>query len=188
MTNFHIQKKRDLEQDLFSDLFCRHYNLMMKEARRFFSAPEDVEDIVQEAIANLIEKSSKLLSLPPPKQTTYIVTTVRNLSISVLRKRKCIEFIPLSDLGDAPLPDTSLLLPETNLSQKEHAERFRNTWHTLPLEDQDLLGRKYILGQTDAEIAKDLNIKPGSIRMALTRTRRRAQKKYFQQWKDYKQY
>lgn len=187
MIDFHVWRKSDSEQERFSDLFEQHYLLMMKEAGKYFTAPEDVEDIVQEAILNLIEKKDKLLSLEPYHQAAYIATTVRNLSISVLRHRKCIEFIPLSELEDYQIPNDHMLDPEVIFTQKVYAEQFRKIWHTLPPEDQVLLGQKYILDETDEEIARDLQIKPSSVRMTLTRARRRAQAKYHQQWKEYRQ-
>lgn len=114
---------------------------MLKEAGKYFQSPEDIEDIVQETIVNLIEKKEKILSLDPHHQTAYIATSVRNLSISVLRHRKCIEFIPLSELDDYQVPNDSFLDPEVIFAQKAHAKQFRKIWHTLPLEDQVLLGQ-----------------------------------------------
>lgn len=187
MMNFHTWRKPDPEQKRFSDLIDQHYALMMKEAGKYFNLPEDVEDVVQETIVNLIEKKEKHLSLEPYHQTAYIITAIRNLSISVLRRRKNIEFIPLSELDDYQLPQDSFLNPEMMFAQKEYAKRFREIWHTLPLEDRVLLGRKYILDQSDAEIACDLNIKPNSVRMALTRSRRRVQAKYYKLWQEYRQ-
>lgn len=187
MIDFHAWRKPGPDQERFSELFDKHYALMLKEAGKYFQSPEDVEDIIQDAIVNLIEKKEKILSLEPQHQTAYIATTVRNLSISVLRHRKCIEFIPLSELDDYQLPNDSFLDPEVIFAQKAYAQQFRKIWHTLPLEDQVLLGQKYILDETDEEIARGLKIKPNSVRMVLTRARRRAQAKYYRQWKEYRQ-
>ena len=187
MVDFHKRKRPDPEQEYFSDLFARNYNILMKEAWGYFHSAEDVEDAVQETITKLMEKPEKLLSLDPRKQTAYMVATLRNLSLSILRHRECIKFVLFSDLGVVPLPGINFVDPGVLFDRKEEYEEFRQIWHTLSVEDRMLLERKYILEESDAEIARDLNIKPRSVSMALTRSRRRAQAKYQQQWQKSRQ-
>lgn len=50
----------------------------------------------------------------------------------------------------------------------------KTVWAHLTEEEQTLLEGKYIIGYTDAELAGQLQCKVSSIRMKLTRARRRA--------------
>mgnify|MGYP005925341653 CR=1 FL=1 len=60
------------------------------------------------------------------------------------------------------------------LEAKEHLQKIRDIWRNLPDSDQELLYRRYVLEQTDTELADIFHCKPGSIRVKLTRARRRA--------------
>ena len=62
------------------------------------------------------------------------------------------------------------------LLREQRNARLREIFVTLPVEDRLLLEEKYILLWTDAEIAKTLNIQPNSVRMRLTRAKRRIAK------------
>lgn len=55
----------------------------------------------------------------------------------------------------------------------EHKERLYEVWGQLPEEDLILLEGKYILRCTDSELAEQLHCKPDSVRMKLTRVRRK---------------
>ena len=52
-------------------------------------------------------------------------------------------------------------------------ELFRKELNQLDEATRTLLTRKYILEESDEAIAQDLNVKPGSIRMMLTRAKRK---------------
>ena len=57
---------------------------------------------------------------------------------------------------------------------KARISQLKEIWHELPEEDQLLLEGKYIWELSDKELAEDHGCKPDSIRMKLTRARRRA--------------
>ena len=71
-----------------------------------------------------------------------------------------------------------MVMPETSLGERiifeEQKDRLMQIWGSLPEEDQLLLEGKYILGYKDTELADMLGCKKDSIRMKLTRARRRA--------------
>lgn len=53
-------------------------------------------------------------------------------------------------------------------------EIFREIWPCVPAGARELLERKYILNESDAEIADAMGIGKNSVRMALTRARKTA--------------
>ena len=56
----------------------------------------------------------------------------------------------------------------------EKKKEFIKVWDTLPEDTRELLAGKYILRMSDAELAEEFCCSPDSIRMKLTRARRRA--------------
>ena len=58
----------------------------------------------------------------------------------------------------------------------EQAEQLWKIWPKLTEDERFLLEGKYILGYSDQQMAVSLKCSPGSIRMKLTRARRRAMK------------
>ena len=65
-------------------------------------------------------------------------------------------------------------LPEAALLRREELTRLRDVWPRLRQEDRFLLERKYLLNQTDQELAQYLGCRKSSVRMKLTRARRAA--------------
>lgn len=64
--------------------------------------------------------------------------------------------------------------PEVILLKSEEINSFAKIWDELDDKTKFLLSSRYILEKSYAEIASDLNVKPESARMALTRARRAA--------------
>ena len=62
--------------------FCR---LMFFTAPKYLSDPLQQEEVVQESLSKLIEKVDTLRTLQPAVLASYIVATVRNTAISLLR-------------------------------------------------------------------------------------------------------
>lgn len=164
-------------QKAVEDIYNRYKRLMFATAGKYAGNPADREDIVQTVLERLVN----IFSAPGKPERSisagYIVCTVRSVSVDLLRKqereagrRVYVEDDELADLArtDGTLDDL-LFFPGS-------AERLWAIWPRLPAEDRALLEGKYILGQTDRDLAGILNCKPDSVRMKLTRARRRALK------------
>ena len=159
------------------ELYHKYKRLMFASANRYTDNPADQEDIVQTALERLI----KLLSAPSQKSRCisagYIVTIVRSVSIELLRKQGreakhcvCLEPEQLEQIVETGEPMDRLVL------LSEEAEQLWRVWPLLPGEDRFLLEGKYLLGYSDRQLAASLGCNPDSIRMKLTRARRRAMK------------
>lgn len=99
--------------------------------------------------------------------TAYIVSTVRNAAINYLRQQALEgEHSDSLDEDIPSLEDLSLIVSQRNLLSE--------VWSQLSQEDRFLLEGRYIIGASDKELASTLNCKSDSIRMKLTRARRRA--------------
>ena len=154
------------------DLYQRYSRLMFAEALRRVSCRQDCEDIVQDAVESLCEKVETLRTLPPAALPSYIVYTVKNKSISFLRHQAVVSR-HTADLEDGEDFASSAPSPEELAELRERADSLYRIWPLLPEDDQELLYRKYVLGQNNEELAEALCCRKDSLRMRLTRARRR---------------
>lgn len=158
------------------EIYLEYKKLMYATARKFTSNVEDQKDIVQTAMERLI----KFFSVPRPEKRCisggYIVFTIRNVAIDFLRKqdREAEHCISIEDGQLKNIAADSSL--DEQLPSLNSADQLWSIWSQLPPEDRILLEGKHILGYTNEEIAMVLDCKASSVRMKLTRARRRAAK------------
>ena len=67
----------------FADLYCEMRPALLRFAFRFFSKPQEVEDVVQEAFIKVIEMNDRR-DIEHPR--SYMFQTVKNLSLKQLDK------------------------------------------------------------------------------------------------------
>lgn len=161
-------------RQFMTELYEDFGRLMYHTAKQLIDEPEGQEDVVQDALIKLIEKVETLRGLDRTQRASYIVHTVRNTAFKFLKRRdreqnKIIQ-PDFSGEEDDDRPLEELLLRE------ELKEAFRTVWQTLPEREKLLLEGKYLLGQSNQELAEAVGIQPNSVRMALTRAKRTALK------------
>lgn len=164
------------DKDFMLRLYQEFKPLMFATARKYVSNISDCEDIVQDCIVKLIEKIDTLREKDRCSLCSYIVFTVRNTAINFLKRQGIINahFSSL-DLQYDELESKEPSLDEL-MALAERRAKLSDVWDQLPEEDRTLLEGKYILGYADKELAAQLNCNPSSIRMKLTRARRKALK------------
>lgn len=144
---------------------------MHLEAGNYLSEKADVEDVVSDAVVKLVEKIDLLRQLDEAKRLPYAITTVRHMAYRHLRRKNLLQmtsFDTLEDVLTAPAEDA-----DDRILKEQRNARLRELLGALPTEDLLLLEEKYILLWSDAEIAETLGIQPNSLRMRLTRAKRR---------------
>ena len=164
-------------QQFFTDLYLLYRPLMIREGLKYTDDLSVVEDLIHDAFIKFIEKEALLRSFSRCTLRTYIVYTIRNMSISFLRqqtrdKGKLAQidedyFEAAGIFDNAPLPEEVVLMDERKAE-------FVKTWQTLPDDVRELLAGKYILQMDNKELAEEFGCSPDSIRMKLTRARRLA--------------
>ena len=158
-----------------TDLYRRYSRLMYATARRCVSSGQDCEDIVQDAVESLCKKLHTLMDLPAPALPVYITHTVKNQARNFIRHQAVVQKHIVEwnggclDSREAPLPP-----PETLAELREDASRLYAVWPRLPEQDRELLYRKYVLDQSNEELAEFFRCRKDSIRMRLTRAKRKA--------------
>lgn len=162
------------ERDFVIDMYEEFSALMFATARKYVSTQEAAEDIVQDGLVKLIRSTDTLQAMPRCALASYIVSTIRNTAIDAVRSRavedKRISPLSLDDLHLLPSREDSV--EEAAMLQDDLA-RIKSVWPALTEEQRFLLERKYLAGASDAELAEYLDCQPGSVRMKLTRARRR---------------
>ena len=151
--------------------YLEHERLMYATVRKRLDDPEAAKDIVQESVLRLIPKISFLRQQERCVNASYVVSTVRNTTINYLRRRSRAEGRCASLEEEPAVPQVSL---DELVLLMEQRERLARVWVRLTEEEQLLLEGKYILGYEDGELAGMLGCKKDSVRMKLTRARRRA--------------
>lgn len=166
------------DQEYFVQIYGEFEKLIYATAKKYISNPTDCEDVVQDSILALIRKVKIFRTMNRYSLTSYIICTIRNTSINYLIKQKRIQLhsIPLDD-GEAACQDKM----EEQLQILDYRNQLSAIWNKLPSENRFLLEGKYIIGYSDRELANQLSCKPSSIRMMLTRARRKAFKLLKQQ-------
>ena len=166
----------DLDGRTFmKSLYKRYSRLMYATVQRSIPNSQDCEDIVQDAVESLCKKVHTLMGLPAPALTVYIVYTVKNRARNFKRHQTVVEkhIVPMAnaslELLESPDPP-----PETKLELEERVNALYKAWSQLPEQDRELLYRKYVLRQDNEELAEFLRCKPDSVRMRLTRAKRKA--------------
>jgi len=166
------------DKKFIEELYEDFNRLMFKTARGYVSHLQDQEDIVQSAIEKLIRRTDRLRKISRCGLPSYVVYTVRSVSVDFLRVRNRLVARTVS--LDSDLPDWETAgwseLPDMDgyLISEERKGLLRKAIKELPEEDQLLLEGRYVWGLSDKELAEDVGCKPDSVRMKLTRARRKA--------------
>ena len=162
------------EEEFVLWLYQEYYRLMFFTAQKYVADHLVQEEIVQECLQKLIEKIDLLRHFKRPVLSGYIAATVRNTAINYLKVQKQ-ENERLIDIKDLT---TQEALKEISIDDKlilqEEMEVFKKIWPTLDEETKILLEGKYILGYDDNKLSQLLGCQTSSIRMKLTRSRRKA--------------
>lgn len=162
------------ERELFTQVFLDYHRLMFFEASKYVGEQHAKEDIVQNALLKAIEHSDDLKRIDPAKIPYWLVAITRNESISYLRHEAVIAKHSAGSLEDQPdaFPEKAAADDLAALIDRKSA--IGHIWSALSSAEQLLLSGRYVLGYTDAELSTVLGCRESSIRMMLTRARRRA--------------
>jgi len=159
------------DREFMERLYREYERLMFATARKYLSTPEDVEDAVNTSLLRMMKKIPDLRNFEYCVLTAYIVSAVRNTSINFLRDK--LRQQDRTAALDNSIPSGALPMDEL-MEMAERREQLSEVWGQLSEDDRMLLEGKYIAGCTDAELAERFRCKPGSVRMKLTRAKRRA--------------
>ena len=114
----------------FDTIFGYYYPKLVDFADLYLECRKSAEEVASDALLKFFVKRHHLLSIEKPQ--SYLYTTVKNLSISQIRKtKKDINFVRQSELLELQKfePETS---PENNLLEEEFSAVIMKIVDTMP--------------------------------------------------------
>ena len=165
-----------IEDESSRDFLLRFYvnsvTRMYLEAVKYVADKETAEDVVSDAVVKLVEKVDLLQEIDADKRLAYAITTVRHMAYRHLRQENRVKLTNFEALEEL-LPSADGEATDDKILKEQRKARLRELLAAIPTEDRLLLEEKYVLLWSDEEIAKTLDIQPNSVRMRLTRAKRR---------------
>jgi RNA polymerase sigma factor, sigma-70 family len=161
----------DDDRAFMTQLYEKYHRLMYKEILTIVKNHADTEDVLHNTIVSLIRKIDTLRKFNERRLANYIITACKNTARNLFRNRKeiLITFEELDEVAD----DSNI---ENFIVHVENLNMLAEVWPDLPERDKHLLEGKYILEKSDVEMSKELGISANSVRMYLSRARKRALK------------
>lgn len=173
---FILAIENDDDREFMAHVYHQYQRLVYQTAHQVTQDAWAAEDVMQETFLRLIDKIPLLRSQTRDRQVNYIITSATHNAYNYLRKRKNVVIFPFDETID-----TSASLAEDPIEEFLDRQSLRDDWDCLlrvwPKLDprsRYLLEGTYILEKSAEEIAEDLGIKTSSIRMSLTRAKRKA--------------
>lgn len=166
--------ENESDRDFMENIFFSYQRLIYHEIGSILNDPWSKDDIFQTVIVQLINNIDTLRPMPAKVLTSYIATSARNAALTYIRNISRRKEILADEFDNSNVDDDHDSDPEVILLKSEEINSFAKIWDELDDKTKFLLSSRYILEKSYAEIASDLNVKPESARMALTRARRAA--------------
>ncbi len=171
---------READMALVAEIYERHKGIMFKTALECIGDDADKGVVVHDAIVRLAEHADTLRKLNDPALAVYVAATVRSVALNRERRKRLDRRLIMDvDISEVDGVDRGPTYEEQFIEAEAHKDRLRYLREALSeLQDTDreLLVGKYMTGESDEELAQRFGISPESVRMKLTRARRRAKK------------
>ncbi len=162
--------ENDDDREFMSMIYYQYNRLMFSEANKIVQNDADAEDIVQDVIEKLIDKIDVLRVLAPRQLTCYVAESAKNRARNFMRSTvNCPLPIDALDQAGKFAEDVELAVLRS-VSVDELRIVLKNMKETT----SELLRMKYLLQLSNDEIAKELRVKPDSVRALLSRARKEA--------------
>lgn len=161
------------DREFMADLFLNYQWLMYRTIEQIVQDHWIAEDVAQSTLVKLIDKIDKLKSLDEPHRINYIITACKHAALNELRSRSRHPMFSIDENWDADSGVHAVRSMELNFIHEEDLRHMAQVWGDLDPRSQYVLEARYILEKSDAEIADALEVKPDSVRMLLTRARKK---------------
>ena len=155
-------------------LFFQYQKLMYSTIQKVTNDHWLIDDIFQTSFEHLIGKIDLLKDLDRNRLVNYLIVTCRNTAYNMCRSYSAHITEDLDEYATILPDETQPSHLDDYLIQEDRLSSLKSIWPKLDTRSQNLLDAKYILGKLDSDIAKELDIKEASVRMALSRARKKA--------------
>lgn len=165
----------DDDREFMSSLYVNYQRLMYSEISKIIKSDQDINDVLQTVLERLIGKIPLLRSRNRDQLANYIISSCKFTAYNYLRDNKKYR-LEESYYEYTSLPDETSGGHEIELHmiKDEELEALRRVLLQMDWRAQYLLKGYYFLEKSMEELGAELNIKPSSVRMSLTRARKQA--------------
>ena len=164
------------DRAFMQEVYQQNERLMYAIALKYASNTQDCEDIVHDTVEKHCKNIAKIKELPNSALRAYVVYAVRNTAINFRKHQSTINRHIQQLSGDDSSSEYDQ--PESIIERIEDLQEKRTSltkvWMQLTDAEQELLYRKYVLDQTTKELAGIFQCSRDSIRMRLSRARRKS--------------
>ena len=164
------------DRAFMQEVYQQNERLMYAIALKYASNTQDCEDIVHDTVEKLCKNIAKIKELANSALRAYVVYAVRNTAINFRKHQSTINRHIQQLSGDDS--NSEYDQPESIIERiedlQEKRTRLTKVWMQLTDAEQELLYRKYVLDQTTEELSGIFQCSRDSIRMRLSRARRKS--------------
>ncbi|MCG2770379.1 MAG: sigma-70 family RNA polymerase sigma factor [Anaerolineae bacterium] len=169
------QKDPQAFKCLYDHYFARLYSYVSYRVGRV----QDTEDLVAETFLKAIEGIESFRWQHENSFAAWLFRIARNLISNFYRQKKRWESVPLDEL---PTLQTSSLLPDDVVLQKEKFQSLRRLISTLTPRQQEIITLRFFGGLRNQEIAEVLGIDERTVAAHLCRGLETAHRKYINEF------
>ncbi len=175
-----IEKCKNGDMLAFEDIVHQYERLVYATAYRMLNNHSDAQDVSQEVFIKVYKKLDSYK--PTYSFGAWISTIASNTSIDYIRKHKKQSLLSLDK--EIEFEDSSVgltlesndLTPEQELIQKEKRELIQKAIELLDEESRELIILRDVNGIPYNEIAENLDLKLGTVKSKISRSRIKLQK------------
>lgn len=163
--------KSGRERDRFAQLYEQYLQLFLKVAKKIVGSAELSEDIVHDAMAEVLERREKFAFPDAVNFRNLCVKIIRNKCIDALRRNKPLDgAVPLDSEGAPEVPGGDEPL-EMQIIRQEDYGRLRECLGALDPLNRQIIEMKYVHSMPLARICSELNMTLPQINGRLARAR-----------------
>lgn len=161
------------DREFLEWIIDEYKDVIHSTARKMVQNYHDREDVVQECMAKIVKNVERFREIDSCALRGYLVILTKNTVKNFRKKQNVITkyFVFRAEMADIPEMTHT---PEEIAIYHEHLGKLYIVWPELTEREQTILTEKYILGFSDADIAKDIGCKANSVRTLIGRARKHA--------------
>lgn len=157
-----------------TELFLQYHRLMYHKIFEIVHNSWVAEDLMQATLESLINKVQELRRKDHEHLVHYIVVACKNRSLTYLREQQRHPSVQFDESWDGEDIEYNRQAIEYHLVNEEDMEVLDRIWPKLDARSRWVLAGRYIQEKSPMELARELGIKPSSVRMILSRARKNA--------------
>lgn len=164
------------DREFMIELYNHYYKAMYDRAYEILKEKETAEDAVQEALIKLLNRVKMLQTIPRAELLPYVIAVTRSAALDLYRKRKRSEENAAIGFEDDFREnfENDAVTAKNPFYNMEQIEVLVQQLGKLTESERTMLIDAYILELPAEEIAQKLGIRPASVRMYLSRARKKA--------------